>query len=259
MNKNIDNSKPFYIWEGVYPNFEEALSKSKGSGFSGEIYLDRSLKAAKECLKNIEMKKPIESFHKQRSTYLPCVVASILEKNSRTKILDFGGGFGIGYMVLKESIGSKIEDIDYSIIEVPNVCEIASKIHQDNIKYITSFSNLDDFDLVHASSSIQYVNDWKGLLEKFTILKPTYILLSDIFAGEIETFVTLQNYYDSLIPHWFLSINELNEVLDNLGYGLVMKSYVSSRRLEVEDFLPMENFPNACRIDQTLHLLFKKN
>jgi len=85
-----------------------------------------------------------------------------------------------------------------------------------------------------------------------------YILLSDVFAGSNPSFVSLQNYYDSKIPHWFINFDELIEVLDSIGYQLKMKSYAGSRRLHFDDTLPMDNFPEQYRVKQTLHLLIQK-
>jgi putative methyltransferase (TIGR04325 family) len=99
---------------------------------------------------------------------------------------------------------------------------------------------------------------WQDLIAKFSVLKPEYILLSDVFAGAIKSYVTLQNYYESRIPHWFLSLNELLDTLERYGYRLAKKSYATSRRLGVEDTLPMANFPEDLRLTQSLHLLLQK-
>ena len=114
-------------------------------------------------------------------------------------------------------------------------------------------------DLIHAASSLQYIEHWKDLIANFAALKPDYILLSDVFAGSIKSYVSLQNYYESKIPHWFLNLNELLESLNCNGYRLSMKTYVTSRRLNAEDILPMENFPEDSRLTQTLHLLLQKD
>ncbi|CAN1525428.1 hypothetical protein MCEORH2_01256 [Methylophilaceae bacterium] len=75
MNKNKGLITPFYIWEGVYPDFQSAMLDAKGVGFSGAVYRKRSLQAAKECISALKSDKPIPAFHKQRSTYLPLTVA----------------------------------------------------------------------------------------------------------------------------------------------------------------------------------------
>ena len=256
----IDNSteaKPFHIWEGVYDSFQAATAESVGLGFSCEVYGKRSHLAAQECLAALGAGQPIPQFHKQRSTFLPCTVAMMLSGNARTRVLDFGGGLGIGYMTLAESIPNDLENVDYFILEVPEVSAVGADLLEERVTYLPDLPLGQSFDLIHAASSFQYVERWKDLIENFASLNPKYILLSDFFAGAIKSFVSLQNYYGSKIPHWFLNSQDLLDTFERHGYRLIMKSYATSRRLSVEDALPMENFPEALRLPQSLHLFLQ--
>ena len=254
MNNN------FNIWEGVYTSFHDASALACGKGFGGDIYRQRSLKAAKECLQALQENKSIPSFHKQRSNILPSVVAMILSQiGGNLSILDFGGGLGIGYMTLIESLATNKENLSYTIMEVPEVCAIGQELFpEEEVQYTDGFPANDSFSLIHSASALQYVENWKDILKRFAEYKSEFILLSDVFAGNNPSFVTLQNYYDSKIRHWFLNFDELIETLRAVGYELVMKTYVSSRRNGVEDILPMDNFPEEYRLTQSLHLLLKR-
>jgi putative methyltransferase (TIGR04325 family) len=259
MTNTTDQIKPFHIWEGIYPDFHSAVAESKGAGFSGEVYRRRYIQAATECLVALKSDKPIPAFHKQRSTHLPLTVAMMLGGKKQVDILDFGGGLGIGYMTLAECIVTDLKRIEYTIVEVPEVCQSGMDLHAGRVMYTSVFPTAAKFNLIHAASSIQYIEDWQGLMAKFAAIKPEYILLSDVFAGSIKSYVTLQNYYESKIPHWFLNLNELLDTFNSYGYRLAMKSYSTSRRLDVEDTLPMTNFPEDFRLTQSLHLLLQKN
>ena len=114
MANNTIENKPFQIWEGIYDSFQSAAAEALGAGFGGEIYRERSLLAAKECLAALKSRKPIPQFHKQHGTLLPLTVAMMLSKNEIVKILDFGGGLGIGYMTLSESIPNDINSTKYN-------------------------------------------------------------------------------------------------------------------------------------------------
>lgn len=248
----------FFIWEGVFPSFAEAKAAAVGSGFAGDIYRERALNAALECLGALADGNPIPAFHKQRSTILPAVAAMMLGSRERVDILDFGGGLGIGYMTLLESLTRAKEVIDYSIVEVAELCEQGRKLFPQDIHFSAELPQERKFDLIHSASALQYVEDWQGMLSVFASYRPDYLLLSDIFAGEIETVATLQNYYNSKIPHWLLNLDELLSVLSDLGFELVMRSFVTSRRLKTDGMLPMENFPPERRLRETLHLLFRR-
>ena len=250
----------FYIWEGVYPDFASATQHAIGPGFSGEIYRSRSLLAAKECVKEIKDGNSIPQFHKQRSTYLPSVV-SMMEciKDRPIKILDFGGGLGIGYLTLLESNPQALRNFEYSIVEDREVCEVGRTLFDKagSITYLSEFPSGQRFDLVHAASSLQYVEKWNEMIGLFASLNPMYLLLSDIFAGNIESFVSLQQYYGSRIPHHFLNIDEFLSECSSYDLDLIMTCTASSRRLDVEDILPMDNFSEKHRIKQTRHILLK--
>jgi putative methyltransferase (TIGR04325 family) len=258
MTNTTDQIRPFFIWEGIYQNFQSAMVEAKGPGFCGEVFRKRSLRAATECLAAIKSGNMIPAFHKQRSTLLPLTVAMILGDKERVNILDFGGGLGIGYMTLLESIPDDLERIVYTIVEVPEVCQSGMELHGGEVMYTSDLPTTVKFNLVHAASSFQYIEHWQDLVAKFAALKPDYILLSDVFAGSIKSYVTLQNYYESRIPHWFLNLNKLLDHFDNYGYRLSMKCYATSRRLDADDTLPMANFPEDMRLSQSLHLLLQK-
>lgn len=255
---NAPGNSSFNIWEGFYKTFQEAKTEALGLGFSGDVYLARALAAANECLDSLKAKKPIPQFHKQRSNLLPPIAAMIMRDS--LSVLDFGGGLGIGYMTLLESLPDATSKIRYIITEVSEVCELGEQLHGGGrgITYLPSIPLSTSFDIVHAASSLQYIENWKEWVSTITIISPKYILLSDVFAGEINSYVTLQNYYGSRIPHWFLNIHELLKEFEKSGYQLIMKSAVSSRRLNQEDVLPMANFPPNLRLHESLHLFFKK-
>lgn len=259
MTNTTDQIKLFHIWEGIYPDFQSAVADAKGAGFSGEVYRTRSLQAATECLDALKSEQPIPAFHKQRSTHLPLTVAMMLRDKKYVNILDFGGGLGIGYMTLAESIPADLDRIEYVIVEVPEVCQNGLDLHVGKgIIYTPELPTSAKYDLIHAASSIQYIEHWQDLIAKLASFKPEYILLSDVFAGPIMSYVTLQNYYESKIPHWFLNLNELLTTFSSCGYRLAMKSYATSRRLNAEDTLPMANFPEDLRLTQSLHLLLQR-
>lgn len=249
----------FNIWEGVFQDFCNAKKFADGFGFSGETYNTRAIDAAKECLSSLEKNEPIHFFHKQRSVLLPPIVSMMLNQHSKLNILDFGGGLGIGYMILKESIISASKKINYTILELPEICVQGDNLHNKEINFVETFSDLNDFHLVHSSSAIQYIEDWENLIKRLCSLNAKHILMSDVFAGNFETFVTLQNYYSNKIPHWFFNYAYFIDVFNQNGYSLDMKSYVSAKRLNIEDELPMNNFDENHKLKYTSHMLFSKN
>jgi hypothetical protein len=62
------------------------------------------------------------------------------------------------------------------------------------------------------------------MLGQFACYQRRFIMLSCLNAGDIETFVTYQNYYGSKIPVWFWNIREIIEAFRNLDYSLIYQS-----------------------------------
>ena len=123
--------------------------------------------------------------------------------------------------------------------------------------YLNKIPKNQYFDLVFCSSAIQYVNDWRSLVKQFAQTKPSNILLSDVFCGNFsESFATIQNYYESKIPHWFFSTTELVVEFQKYGYELTLHTEATGKRAGKNDILPMSNFPKSLRIETTSHLLF---
>ena len=246
------------IWEGVYRSFDEAAADQEGPGFDGTTWHTRSAVSARECLAALQAGQPIPQFHKQRSVLLPPVAALLLAQRPRLRILDFGGNLGIGYLTLVESIPEAARRIEYTIVEKPKTCEEGRRLLAGDIGYHSALPEHGTFDLVHSSSALQYVQDWQRVLERLAGYPADFILLSDVFAGSIPTFVTLQRYYDSRIPHWFWNLDEFLTPWTQAGYRVDMKTFASSRRLGIDDTLPMGHFPNTHRLEQTLHILLRR-
>jgi putative methyltransferase (TIGR04325 family) len=178
--------------------------------------------------------------------------------STEVSILDFGGGLGIGHVSLAESIASNLHNVQYTIVEGPRVAALGRGALGDKVTYLTSVPSTGNFSLIHIASSLQYIRDCRRFLSSLSSLGSNYILLSDVFAGHIKTFATLQNYYESLIPHWFLNLDELLAVLSGCGHSLKLQRYASSLRLGIQDVLPMDKFPDSLSLVQTLALLLEK-
>lgn len=249
---------PRFIWEGTYRSFEDAAADACGTGFSSETHRNRSLAVARECLTAMKAGKPIPQIHKQRTVLLPAVVATLLGTRERLRILDFGGGLGIGYLTLLEAVSRAAERIDYRIVEVASVVDEGRRLFGDTVAYVETLPAEGSFDLVYTSSAMQYVEDWPRLVASLAAYRADSILLSDVFAGAIPTFVTLQNYYGSRIRHWFLNLDDLLEAFSRTGYTLAMKTCAAVRRLDVESTLRMEHFPATHRLEQSLNLILHR-
>lgn len=174
-------------------------------------------------------------------------------------MLDFGGGLATSFPALLASLTS-LDGLEFHVVESKGVCEKAQDdlVFSENAKlfFHTELPG-GKFDVIHAARSFQYVDDWKGLLHSFVQLRPKYLILAGVLAGDIEPFVSLQNYYGYKIRVRFLNFKELVSETEHLGFRLIYKSLHISKRLGKEGPLPMDNFPAERRIVHPCQLLFE--
>lgn len=239
------------IWEKKFSTFSVANKFKKGLGFRSNKWRDSQLNHFKLCNTNNKIPKEL--------TYRYLEFVKIIKKNSKKRhrfnILDVGGGFGLGFYLLKEKL--KINNLNYTIIENYKIInEFKNKNLQ--VKYINKINFNNKYDIVNCCSVIQYVNNWKKLVNDLAKTNTKLLYFSDMFLGKISTYATLQNYYDNKIPHWFINFDEFNNLLHDRGYRLIMKKKMLTYRLGKKNLLSMNNFSKEDRIKNTLNLLYKK-
>lgn len=213
------------IWSGVYSSFldvkgDEGLSES-------ENWVDTQLTQMSGALERLNTTESIPELAQTQDYVLFSFVASMLahRNNFPVRILDFGGGLASTYLPLIAMLpdGAIIE---YVIVENAEICEEGNKLFVSDKRIIfrTDIPESEKFDIVHAGSSMHYIDDWIGCLKILSSLEAAYLIFADLPAGDIETFVTTQHYYGRKIPVRFWNVNEFISSVQQFGYKLVIKS-----------------------------------
>jgi putative methyltransferase (TIGR04325 family) len=250
-------SKP--IWEGVYKTFKDV--PSLGAGFSGERWIQNSLEKINAVRKDAQRKGTVSSVTQYRASLLPLVAAIVLHDFENVRILDFGGGIGFAYYQVLHGLPSS-KNFELHIIEIDELCEVGKQYFKDEQK-IFFHSSLPreeglTFDIVHMGSSLHYCEEWEEVLSRLCRYQPRYFLFTDLPAGDIPTFATVQSYYSSKIPVWFFNIDEVINVMKKKNYCIVFKSAFVATVLGQEREIPQGNFEAQYRIGHTCNLLFAK-
>lgn len=249
---------PESIFEGVYRHFSGV--PHSGAGFDGTVWTDAAIAKARRLIEVAAKPGTVSEAVGYPLSVLP-VVAALAGHRSASKtvrILDFGGGLGFTYLPVKAGLADEYS-LEYHIVEKPNICRSGEELFREHpeIHFHTVVpAGLKQIDIVHLGSSLHYVDDWRGLLRELACLEPSYVLLTDLTAGDIETFATAQNYYGSKIPIWFLNVTEVIDFMTRLGFGLLFKAKYFGTYLGVQRDCPQDNFPEHLRIGYTCMLLF---
>ncbi len=153
----------------IFPDFTAALAAC-GAGYNNSDIAD--VIAYKTALP-VDQRQFVPE---QAINSIMAVGIAAAEIRSRPiTVLDFGGGCGFHYFRVTQTIRTPLR---WAIVETPTMAERAAKLAQDRFDVFTEIDAaaavLGQIDLVHASSSIQYVPDPLQTLKMLTALRPRY-------------------------------------------------------------------------------------
>jgi putative methyltransferase (TIGR04325 family) len=248
----------FNIWEGVYENWDQAPADE--GFFDSDIWVNKISDLAQKSLESYQNSANVEAVATTRDYILPVVASMVKRETSETlRIMDFGGGLAASYFPLV-AVFPEPENLEFHIIEAEAVCARGKKIFakQPNIHFHSKLPELQNpVHIIHSGSGLQYIKEWQGLITSFAEYKPKYFILADMMAGDIKTFITVQNFYGRKIRSRFLNIKELFSTVSEVGFRLIYQSRYLKKTKGVMGPLPMENFEQEYRLEYASQILFR--
>ena len=151
----------------------------------------------------------------------------------RLSFLDWGGGLG-QYGVLARSLIPTL-DLEYHCRDLPLLVSGGRTLLPNDAFYDSdeqAFAR--KYDLVTASSSLQYVRDWRDKLGSLAAVADKYLLVTrQPFVMRASSFVVLQrphrHGYKTEYPGWFLNRDEFLEAADGFGMRLRREFLIAER------------------------------
>jgi putative methyltransferase (TIGR04325 family) len=124
---------------------------------------------------------------------------------SRVSVLDWGGGLGFFYLLSRALLPAEV-DIEYHCKEVAGLCEAGREL-VPAVHFHDDESCLDRrYDLVLASSSVQYSESWSELVGRLAGSSARYLYLTRVpVALASSSFVVRQRAYSYGLETEFLS------------------------------------------------------
>ena len=242
-----------YYWSGVYKKFEDV--PVLGEGYFEENLANETRDYTQKLIDSLKKESQLPYNLLEENTFLPLISSIVQLKEGKLKILELGGGMGIGYLGTKACLGDNIE-ISYDIIETPVNCRGGQELFRGNkqIRFFQDFpSDLKEVDIVFIKSALQYFKEYDQVLKKLVSYNPKYVLFVKLSAGENVTYVTSQkNLTNTITPFWFLNVGEVVSIMSTLGYSLIFKGLLDRAYNQ-------DNFSREYQIRKNCNLLFKKN
>jgi putative methyltransferase (TIGR04325 family) len=152
------------------------------------------------------------------------VLARVRLDAARLSVLDWGGALGHHY-VLARRLFPELE-LDYHCRELPAVCAEGRQVLPDVTFHADDRCLSATHDVVLASNSLQYEEDWPSRLEDLTGATRDWLYLTNVpVACSHASFVVLQRAYrygyGTEYLGWVLSREELIDAARAFGLALV--------------------------------------
>jgi putative methyltransferase (TIGR04325 family) len=153
--------------------------------------------------------------------------------SDRVSVLDWGGGLGFHALIARALLPHEVE-LDYHCKEVAGLCAAGRELVPE-VTFHEDDSCLERrYDLVFASSSLQYSQDWRNVLERLAAAASAYLLVNRVpVTRGHPSFVTLQRGHafglGTEYRSWVFDPDELVDVAQRAGLELVREFLVGYR------------------------------
>jgi putative methyltransferase (TIGR04325 family) len=161
-------------------------------------------------------------FHNSNLTVAYALARAAAGK-SCLRVLDWGGAIG-QHSLLAKGLFPEL-DLDYACLETPTTAAAGRRI-APGVRFIEALPGPDDrYDLVMASCSLHYVEDWRGLLGRLFTATRGYVFLHQVpIVHRVSSFTFVQRPYrygyDTEYVGWCLNRQSLVDFLAQSRAGL---------------------------------------
>jgi putative methyltransferase (TIGR04325 family) len=246
------------IWEGVYARFDDVPGATPV--FDTSLWSQKQKERVKQALNAYKQSGAIPINAKTQDYPLASMTALMLAKKEKLHIVDYGGALGQSYIDLLAKIPNAEKNIKYTIIETEGLCEdIPPELSTfPNLRFLSEMSAVKDkADILHLGSTLQYIDDWQGLLKNMEKqFQPELFVLSDLLVGEIPTFVTAQSFHGQTIRARFTNIEEFIKFWAEMPYELIYRAYYHP--VSEDEYFPNHALPETHRLKQPCHMVFAR-
>lgn len=151
-------------------------------------------------------------------------LALAAHKKDRLSMLDWGGGIG-HYYLLAQALLPDVE-IEYHCKDVPVLCDYGAQLFPRQHFYLDEHCFDRDYDIVLASTSLQYTEKWQPLLKRLACAASGYLYIANLpTVQQAPSFVFIQRPYhygyNTEYLAWCLNRTEFLHMAERAGLKLV--------------------------------------
>jgi len=146
----------------------------------------------------------------------------------RLSILDWGGNVG-QLSLLADAVLPDLE-LAYHVRDLPAICAVGRELRPTATFFEDDACFDNRYDLVVASSALQYVEDWRSTLRRLADAADDYLYLTRVpVARDRSAFVALQRAYKTEYLGWVFSRSEVLAAAEEAGLTLAREFLCGER------------------------------
>jgi putative methyltransferase (TIGR04325 family) len=211
---------PYGFFSG-YSSWADALKDS--TGYTADTVIKATLDRRESFLAAFD---PKDAFVDERTQQLLSAVAVILSasRTNSLKVLDFGGGSGLYFHLLRRALPQL--EIDWTVIETEELARGHQGLEEPHLRWqgclpTTSGSSPGPFDLCLASGALPYVPQPYDVLQSLTQLGRFVVVTRTGFIDGPEDKIAVQRIppeiFTGSYPAWFFSMEKFLAFAQKMG------------------------------------------
>jgi putative methyltransferase (TIGR04325 family) len=208
IRNSLKSKTTDYIeWEYIPEGWERQNQDSNIKGWNIESVLEAYKANWPTFIKNLETTLPFgispESSSEERANIMfhnivityGYVLALTSRQKSELSLLDWGGGIGHYYLISQKLIPDLI--IDYHCKDVPILAEYGQELFPKAHFYSDESCLSRKFDLVFASTSLHYSQNWQHTLKGLAEATSGYLFITRLpIVHQVASYVMVQRPYE---------------------------------------------------------------
>lgn len=175
----------------IFDSYEKALFESKTNGYEYKDLIQTVVQKSESAKLQLSQQSEFDL-----STLRTLIGVGLTKPDEVLTVLDFGGGCGYHYDLVKKSFDQSLK-LNWNVIETPAMAAAAQCFKNDELSFFDSIesalSQVKKIDLVLASSSLQYCPNPLQMLRQLIEATPKYIFITRTPVSMVgKSFVSLQ-------------------------------------------------------------------
>jgi putative methyltransferase (TIGR04325 family) len=218
-----------------FSSFESAagfVEKQGSSGYASQSFISK-LVAASSLVRDGKAVYERDTYIFQRVLYSWPLLSALLLAAQKKKVfcvVDFGGGLGSTYRQNKKFLELVESQIKWSVIEQKEIVNIGRESFENiELKFYADLDEIseDTIDLFILSGTLCYLSDPYQIIERISLLKPSYIVLdrTPFLESDADAYCVQYvpaNIFQASYPVTIFGRKKLFDLLSN-DYTLVEK------------------------------------